>query len=45
MVMKIFALKINGETEWLAANTIIEALQQRPDDNSKMIAAEMIKRL
>lgn len=26
--MKIFALKINGETEWLAANIIIEALQK-----------------
>lgn len=25
--MKIYALRVNGEIEWIAANTVIEALQ------------------
>jgi transcriptional regulator len=39
----VFKLSQNRDEE--SKKNIIEALQQRPDDNSKMIAAEMIKRL
>ena len=39
----VFKLSQNRDEQ--SKKNIIEALQQRPDDNSKMIAAEMIKRL
>ena len=42
-IENVFKLSQNKDEQ--NKKQIIEALQQRPDDNSKMIAAEMIKRL
>jgi transcriptional regulator len=42
-IENVFKLSQNRDEQ--SKKNIIEALQQRPDDNSKMIAAEMIKRL
>jgi transcriptional regulator len=42
-IENVFKLSQNRDEQ--SKKNIIEALQQRPDDNSKMIAEEMIKRL